>query len=367
MTNEKEIKSIQQDLSNMGNPWQAEATFLTALPEEERKHYLGYTPGPDEPSLKEKEEIAKANFTAYMAQDGIKSIGAPASFDWRNHNGGNYVTSVKNQGSCGSCVAFGSLGVVESKIKIDRGANYAIDLSEAHLFYCIARSQGRTCGNGWYQDPPFVALKDTGVTDEACYPYTSGDQNCTGRCTDWQNRVVKITGHTVLTTIASMKEWLSTKGPLQTCFTVYNDFFSYSSGVYVKTNNTSAGGHCVMVVGYNDAQQCWICKNSWGTGWGESGFFRIKYGQVGIDSRMVGVNGIVDTRWVKGKKIQGLWSNASDKNAWAYISDEGWKRINPTNTNAFMNTINQLASAKATNSNVDLYIENGLISTVYVF
>jgi hypothetical protein len=44
------------------------------------------------------------------------------------------------------------------------------------------------------------------------------------------------------------------------------------------------GGHAVEIVGYSDADQCWICKNSWGTRWGENGFFRIGYGQCRIDS-----------------------------------------------------------------------------------
>ena len=58
--------------------------------------------------------------------------------DWHNISGQNFVTPVKNQGGCGSCVAFGAVAAVESKVKILRGASYAIDLSEAHLFYCIA-------------------------------------------------------------------------------------------------------------------------------------------------------------------------------------------------------------------------------------
>ena len=48
------------------------------------------------------------------------------------------------------------------------------------------------------------------------------------------------------------------------------------------------GGHCVCIIGYDDAQKCWIAKNSWGKGWGEQGFFRIGYGECGIDARCGG-------------------------------------------------------------------------------
>jgi C1A family cysteine protease len=73
---------------------------------------------------------------------------------------------------------------------------------------------------------------------------------------------------------------------------VYDDFFHYVSGVYHHTTGGVQGGHCVCVVGYDDTQSCWICKNSWGPAWGENGFFRIKYGDCGIDAEMWGVNGI---------------------------------------------------------------------------
>jgi len=72
---------------------------------------------------------------------------------------------------------------------------------------------------------------------------------------------------------------------LSAALTVYNDFFSYSSGVYRHVSGEAAGGHCVCVVGYNDAGGYWICKNSWGDGWGDDGFFRIAYGECGIDSQ----------------------------------------------------------------------------------
>jgi len=67
-------------------------------------------------------------------------------------------------------------------------------------------------------------------------------------------------------------------------FDVYEDFYEYDGGIYERNSNKYTGGHIVAIVGYSDAGQYWICKNSWTTGWGEDGYFRIKYGECGIDS-----------------------------------------------------------------------------------
>jgi hypothetical protein len=90
-----------------------------------------------------------------------------------------------------------------------------------------------------------------------------------------------------------MKAFIAGTGPLTACFTVYEDFYYYTGGVYVHTSGSSVGGHCISIVGYNDEGQYWIAKNSWGTGWGEQGFFQIGYGQCGIDSEMWAINSAV--------------------------------------------------------------------------
>jgi C1A family cysteine protease len=62
------------------------------------------------------------------------------------------VTSVKDQGNCGSCVAFGCIGTVEVAVRIKNSQpDLAIDLSEAHLFYCQS-TPGVTCDSGWHPD-----------------------------------------------------------------------------------------------------------------------------------------------------------------------------------------------------------------------
>src|SRR5262249_29188110 len=149
--------------------------------------------------------------------------------------------------------------------------NLAVDLSEAQLFYCDARSEGRNCSNGWWPSNALNAIRDKGLADETCYPYTAGDQNCSNLCADWQSRAIKITGWHHITPTDKMKEWISTRGPICACFTVYNDFFPYNGGIYKHVTGGVAGGHCVCCIGYNDAEKYWICKNSWGTGWGEKG------------------------------------------------------------------------------------------------
>jgi hypothetical protein len=90
--------------------------------------------------------------------------------------------------------------------------NLQVNLSEAYLFYCHARALGRNCSNGWWPDQALEAFKNTGVADEARYPYVAGDQNCTNLCADWQNRVVKITGYHKISVLADMKAWIATKG-----------------------------------------------------------------------------------------------------------------------------------------------------------
>jgi hypothetical protein len=82
-------------------------------------------------------------------------------------------------------------------------------------------------------------------------------------------------------TVDAIRNAINTYGPLTTTMDVYADFFYYTSGVYRYSTGAYQGGHAILIVGYDDVNQCFICKNSWGTGWGEGGFFRISYAEVG--------------------------------------------------------------------------------------
>ena len=359
-----DVGALQGAINQANAGWEPGVTSVSQLSDQEKRLRLGAVPPPGEPSLEEREGIAAAN----RGGQAIAAAGIAPAFDLRNVNGKNFITPIKAQGGFGSCEAFGRVATVEGTFRWQRGnPNLAVDLSEAELFYCIARAQGRNCSNGWWCDKGLDAFKTDGVVDEACYPYTAGDQNCTNRCADWQSRLTKITGWHPITTVAQMKEWISTRGPLSCAFTVYNDFFSYRSGVYRHVSGGVAGGHCVSCVGYNDAGGYWICKNSWGSGWGDSGFFCIAYGECGIDATMWAVEGIVETGWLNGVKVTGLWTIDQDRNAWVYLDTVGWRRIAFDNDNIFVDMLTQLASAKLTKSPVNVYQENAIIKQIYVF
>lgn len=255
---------------------------------------LGYVPGPEDHSLPARELVARANHAAFMASATFAAPSYPREIDWRQYAGpaallpGNYVTSIKSQGNCGSCVAFATLSAFESAVRIrNNNPAVAIDLSEADLFYCNAEAlQGRRCAgpnSGWWPDAALDVCQATGVVEEACFPYSPGDQAC-NRCAE--PTFSNIAAWQEITAPSDMKDWLANRGPLITCFTVYDDFYKYQSGVYHHVSGAYSGGHCVSCVGYDDDQRYWICKNSWDIAWGEGGFFRIAYGQVGIDAAM---------------------------------------------------------------------------------
>jgi hypothetical protein len=80
--------------------------------------------------------------------------------------------------------------------------------------------------------PALDGFKNTGVVDDACYPYTSDIRIAPISVQTGRQRITKITSWTQFTNPEQMKEWLSSQGALAACFTVYNDFFAYRSGVY---------------------------------------------------------------------------------------------------------------------------------------
>lgn len=296
-----DFRTLNATLQLRGARWQSQESTLTAVTPLVRRRRLGFHPGPNELSLKNREDLAKAHHQG-AAIAGAALAGAPPifppSYDLRDINGQSFITSIKDQGQCGSCVAFGSIAAIEGTYQVATSdPSISIDLSEAQLFYCYGGDAGRVCGYheepnaGWWPSAALDAAKN-GVGTDTSFPYTDQDQTCAGLSSDWKQGAMAITGWHALNSVTDMKVWLATRGPLVTTMSVYDDFYGYKSGVYHYVTGSLIGGHCVCVVGYDEAQKCWICKNSWKADWGLAGFFCIGYSECGIDATMYAVEGV---------------------------------------------------------------------------
>ncbi len=264
-------------------------TPMIELMEEERRPSINAEPQTTEKEKvqKEKKEISSGIKSNDFQEDliGPENLGTPpSSFDWRNYNGEDWVTSVKDQAQCGSCWAFSAVGAVESKLNIDYSdSTLDYDLSEQHLVSCDCPGD---CNGGWQSDA-LGYIRDAGVADEDCFGYlgcekwrTSPSYVCAQEypcdlCSDWQDGAAYITNyHHITNTQAAYKQALADYGPLSIAVDATN-WSSYTGGIFV--GSVIQANHAVVLVGYNDAESCWIIKNSWGSSWGESGYIRLSY------------------------------------------------------------------------------------------
>lgn len=200
----------------------------------------------------------------------------PAAIDWRDVNGQNWVTPVRNQENCGACVSFATCASMEARLQIQAGAlDDDLDLSEADLFFCGC---GACCGPGW-NFPPALAAAGNGVGLERDFPYPAKNVPCTAI-----NPVARIDSWDAEISHIGRRQAIANGGPVIAGMRVFEDFYFYKGGVYTHVTGDERGLHAICVVGYDDLNGFWICKNSWGQGWGESGFFKVGYGECGLDS-----------------------------------------------------------------------------------
>lgn len=270
----EELRTVQQFIQQRGAQWRAGETTMTLLTPEERRGRLGLT----------RVRGLAGDTTDY--QQAPPSGDLPARIDWRRHLGANWVTPVKDQGACGSCWAFAALAGMESAMAISAAnPTFRPDLSEQFLLSC---GPG-TCAGFWL-GPTMAFLQSTGTVDENCLPYTETDTAlCSDRCRTWQQRIRKIASWSYVSNNVPAIQAALNQRPLPTTLDVYTDFFYYTGGVYEHVWGDWVGGHAVLLIGYDQIEHAWIAKNSWGTGWGEGGYFKIRWGDsaVGTDTVLI--------------------------------------------------------------------------------
>jgi len=115
----------------------------------------------------------------------------PSSWDWRNHEGEDWTTNIKDQGLCGCCYAFGLYSAMESCIKIKSNKpNFYIDLSEQFMVSCgTIWTSGIFGCEGAYMSSILDFIETYGAIPESCFPYESGSgylPPCSDKCQDWE-------------------------------------------------------------------------------------------------------------------------------------------------------------------------------------
>jgi cathepsin B len=293
------FEDIVSLVNSKATSWTAALPMRVSTTDETRRYLGAFLPGDARyraPSVKEFSETLSA---------------VPASFDartqWPNCTG---IAEVRDQSSCGSCWAFGSVDSFQDRACIATGLD--IRYSPEDTAFCSDAGDGCNGGNtawDWFQLEGVVTggkYDDIGKGD-SCLPYSlapcahhvpatskypacpSGEYpspTCSGTCSEsgykesYTADKVKASSSYSVQGVSQIQFELFNYGPLYVAFEVYADFETYKSGVYKHTTGDLLGGHAVELIGWGTqaGEDYWLIKNSWNEQWGDAGTFKIARG-----------------------------------------------------------------------------------------
>jgi KDEL-tailed cysteine endopeptidase len=214
--------------------------------------------------------------------------GSPTSLDWRDRGA---VSSVKDQGQCGSCWTFSATGAIEGAWSIAKGQ--LVDLSEQELVDCATGiTYGSNGCNGGEMEGAFKYVIAHGQCDLASYPYTSGVSKTGGACQKCATVATISSCSDVKPNDQISLKAAVTQQPVAIAIEADTRYFqSYASGILTSPSCGTSLDHGVLIVGYGESngQKYWLVKNSWGTTWGDAGYVKIARSDSTNDAGICGI------------------------------------------------------------------------------
>ena len=207
------------------------------------------------------------------------------------------VSPVKHQGKCGSCVAFTTIGAIETCFR--RVTGRFGDYSEQQLIDCgFGHNEANGChgaGLSSYLDWVLENTVDPAGEDQYPYLYTRPKLTCPVDIGVDVGLEARVTNYfsTNKGNENQLREMVVSHGAIISTVAAYDEFKAYKGGVFNGCKPNAKDNHAVLVVGYgmtDEGEDYWLVKNSWGVGWGEDGLMRIKRGV-----KMCGIG-----RWLAG-------------------------------------------------------------------
>jgi len=194
----------------------------------------------------------------------------------------SFCSSIENQGNLGSCTGQAIAGAIEL---LHKRASRTLDVSRLFIYYYERLFIGTVnYDSGAYIRDGIKVCYTYGAPVESLWPYhvnkfrtlppTNARQDAAKR---------KVTSYQRVADFNGVIDALASGHPVVVGFTVYSSFESNSvarTGVmpYPDTKRERVlGGHAVLIVGYNKNRRVFIVRNSWGSGWGEGGYFYMPF------------------------------------------------------------------------------------------
>jgi len=241
------------------------------------------------PARQQRSEASR-KFSSFLGLNSrIRRVSAAESFDWRSRGGQNWLEPVVTQGDCGSCYTISTVHMLTARNRIKQNNINEPSFSVSFPLYCSEYNQGCDGGYGFLQSK---WSEDIGLVPESCAPFSQGGGSCrvTAECELGDQRYRAMSHHYVGgfyggSTEESIRQELVSSGPVVMSFEPKEDFMYYKAGIYRSAPHRiheewEQVDHAVLLTGYGAEadQPFWTMQNSWGTDWGEQGYFRMARG-----------------------------------------------------------------------------------------